>query len=260
MSDIPGCEYFTVRLDGKNFSKLYKQLQKEQIYSSGYSLEYESTMQRVCEKLTIYFTNVHYSYTHSDEITLLFSPAPFNDELQCHEPHLFNGRHDKIISLTASLATHYFCKMLVELYIRRKATSVESLDDTFFRNIPIATFDARIARYKSLSDAFQMIIWRSYDYSVNSVSTAIRLLYSEQDSSAHKLNGLNTTQKALVLHRSNLLSQLTEHLKYGTLFYHGRYSIETGAKRSKRSKTDIQVIPGQIIINIKERRINMNNE
>jgi tRNA(His) 5'-end guanylyltransferase len=270
LSDIMGAQYFTVRLDGKNFSSVYQQLQQLGLFSSGYSLEYETIMQAVCHKLTNYFANVLYAYTQSDEITLLFVSAPFNETTQTHGPHLFSGRHDKIISLAASLATQYFCKQLIQLHYKVAKTKTVSISaakekdevdgesDECFDGLPIATFDARIAKFSFLSDAFQMILWRSYDCSVNSVSTALRLLKLNTDIhnlSKNEINGLSTLNKVLLLHQANLLAEMTEHQKYGTLYYHGRDDPalpSTGQKKSKRRKICTQLITGQTIVNVKE--------
>lgn len=264
LSDISGDQFFTVRLDGKNFNTLYQQLQLMGLFASGYSMEYETIMKTVCQQMTNHFANVIFAYTQSDEITLVFSSAPFNLNSETHEPHLYNGRHDKIISLTSSLATQFFCKQLMQLYLQKKSSELKDVNSITFDQLPIATFDARIAKYSTLSEAFQMVLWRSYDCSVNSVSTALRLFYSGYNKqSKNELNGLSTTKKALLLSKEHLLSHLTDHLKYGTLLYHGRSTLlssleaETGQKKSKRSKICTQVISGQTIVNVKEGNINL---
>ena len=266
LSDISGDKFWTVRLDGKNFNSLYQQLQQMGLFSSGYSIEYEKIMQTVCQQLTNYFTNVLYAYTQSDEITLVFSSAPYNVTSQMHEPHLYNGRHDKMISLTSSLATQYFCKQLIQLHLQKSDHNNPENDSASFDQLPIATFDARIAKYISLREAFQMILWRSYDCSVNSVSSALRLMYNGQALSKSEINGLNTLKKALILYKESLLPQLTEHQKYGTLLYRGPKAAlltsaesETIEKKSKRRKLgEPQVISGQTIVNVKEGKINLN--
>lgn len=269
LSDIAGDQFWTVRLDGKNFNNLYQQLQQMGIFSSpGYSLEYETIMQTVCRQLTNHFADVLYAYTQSDEITLVFSSTPFNLISETHQPHLFNGRHDKIISLMSSLATQFFCKQLIQLYLQKSVAHniAENNSEICFDQLPIATFDARIAKYNSLSEAFQMILWRSYDCSVNSISSALRMLYTGHSLSKSDINGLNTLKKALILHNENLLPQLTEHQKYGTLLYHGRNAAflssaepHIGQKKSKRSKICTQVISGQTIVNVKEGRIELSS-
>lgn len=267
LSDVDGNQYFTVRMDGKNFNQVYKELQQLGLFSPGIAVEYENIMVSVCSSLTNYFANVIYSYTQSDEITLLFSSTLINKVSQCHEPHIFSGRHDKIVSLTASLASQYFCKQLIQMQLMKFPAATLTEEENPFDHLPIVTFDARIAKFDTLKDAFQMVLWRSYDCSVNSASTALRLLYSSQKTcqmSKSDLNGLNTLKKVLLLHDENLLSQLTDHLKYGTLFYHGRDAASvvlaasdngtaaSDVKVSKRKKISTQKIPGQTIVNVKE--------
>lgn len=258
--DISGNQFFTVRLDGKNFNNVYKQLQQMQLFSPGYSLEYESIMVGVCKSMTCHFANVLYSYTQSDEITLLFSSTPYNESSRSYEPHLHGGRHDKLISLTSSLATQYFCKKLIQFHLLKEASAEKVMGGVSLDDLPIATFDARISKHSSLRDAFQMILWRSYDCAVNSVSTALRQQCSGHAMSKSEMNALNTLRKVLILHNHKLLPTLTDHQKYGTLFCHGRGYTETGKKKSKRCKMSTHVIPGQVVTNVKEGIINLTNQ
>mmetsp|Transcript_15890 Transcript_15890/g.26602 ORF Transcript_15890/g.26602 Transcript_15890/m.26602 type:complete len:343 (-) Transcript_15890:97-1125(-) len=275
LSDISGSHFFTVRMDGKNFSKLYKDLQQMELFSQGCAQEYDNIMIAVCRGMTNHLPTVTYAYTQSDEITLVCSSTQLNSTSQNYEPHLFAGRHDKIISFTASLATQFFCKELMQLYLRKQVGRV-MMEDLNFGKLPVVTFDSRIAKFDSLRNAFQMVLWRSYDCSVNSVSTALRLLHCCKDNEISKgeLNGLSTLRKALLLHEESLLLSLSDHQKYGTLLYYGRDAAataqagslhtateapNTSSKKSKRRKTSCQIIPGQPIINVKEGVISLGN-
>ena len=126
--------------------------------------------------------------TQSDEITLLFTPMPFNEKHQAHEPHMYNGRRDKLLTLCASLATLRFNR---NMFLKGGVEIMDKLPSNI-------VFDARLGVYKTLSDAFELILWRSYDCAVNAVSTTLHLDPSKSVSKK-SVNAMNTLQKLNLL-------------------------------------------------------------
>lgn len=155
--------------------------------------------------------------------------------------HIYKGRHDKLITLVSCLATQYFCKLLF-LHCLSKENGLQIIQE-----LPDITFDARKAIFSTLNEAFKMILWRSYDSSVNGVSNFTRLccchFHSTSSNSSSTSSGtinsfasssllplalalpsdkdiekLNSIQKLLCLHAMGTLAHMTDHQKYGTLF------------------------------------------
>lgn len=67
--NVNGEEYFTIRIDGKNFTTICPKLKSLGLFSDFYT-EYNDMMIQVCNKLMNYFSNCLFAYSQSDEITL----------------------------------------------------------------------------------------------------------------------------------------------------------------------------------------------
>jgi tRNA(His) 5'-end guanylyltransferase len=245
--NVSGDQYYTIRLDGKNFSTVCPHLRRLGVLEEGYSQVFEDMMKDVCSFLVETLSNVTYAYTQSDEITLLFSPMPFNDKLQMYEPHVYNGRRDKLLTLCASLATQRFNRCLI---MKGGLDVMESL--------PNVIFDARMGVYSCLSDAFELVLWRSYDCSINAVSTTLHL---EPITSTPKkeVDSMNTLQKLTLLHQSGRMTSMTHHQRYGTLLYRRRKPCEvtnrlTGVTEVK-NKFCVEQVEGLIVNNVKEGKL-----
>jgi tRNA(His) 5'-end guanylyltransferase len=203
--------YFSVRLDGTNFSSVCKYLRKNNIIEQNYSNIFDEIMHNVVQQLLKIFHGIIYAYTQSDEITLIFNKSNFNTKNNCYEPHIYNGRRDKLLTIISGVATQSFNKEI--MFIIFKMSNIDTFEQNI-KNLPLITFDARIGMYETLRDAFELILWRSYDCGVNSISTT---LYLENIKS--ELENLNTIDKLKILKDKNILQSMTNTQKYGTLFF-----------------------------------------
>jgi tRNA(His) 5'-end guanylyltransferase len=184
---IKPTESFVVRLDGRSFSKFTKKLVKPFdvifIKAMGYTLidlveEFEAQT----------------GYTHSDEITLIFNAkcteleefeylehkvkAEFESnserrpKLTMLPNHMFNGRVQKIISLTSS-----FCSVRFNYHLEKLIQPVESNYDSNFVELIKShkqMFDSRLIIFpESLKhEILNHQIWRSiHDCERNAIST-----------------------------------------------------------------------------------------
>jgi len=139
-----------IRLDGKNFSKFTKGLERP--YDKRLSdLMIETT------KFLVKETNANCAYTQSDEITLVI----YTDRES--QPY-FGGRFFKITSTLASRASVYFNRLLPE-YLPEKVDQMP-------------TFDCRVWQVPSLMEAVNAFIWRENDATKNSITMAARCFYS----------------------------------------------------------------------------------
>lgn len=153
-----------IRLDGKAFHTFTKGFKKpfDDILSSAMS----STMLFLCENVQ----NCVFGYTQSDEITLVL----YNPNIES-EPW-FDNRLEKIVSLSASLATLAFNKYLVEN---------KNVDEKKFWK---ATFDAR-AFNLPIPEVVNNIIWRQQDATKNSINSVAQANFSHK-----QLQGKNGSQ------------------------------------------------------------------
>lgn len=114
------------------------------------------------------YPEISYAYTQSDEITLIFPQGAKE----------FNGRTDKLLSLTAAKASVRF-----NSHLRAEGLPEEHLD--------IAYFDARVFNVPSQAELLNAILWRArMDCIRNSVDKYARKYFS-----AKQLNGVSTQKK-----------------------------------------------------------------
>lgn len=251
--NVAGEEFYTIRLDGKNFSTVCPRLRKLGILEDGYSLVFEDWMKDVCSFLVTTLSNVTYAYTQSDEITLVFSQTTFNEKLQTFEPHVYNGRRDKLLTLCASLASQRFYRHMI---LRAGVELVDSL--------PNAVFDARLGVYSSLAEAFELVLWRSYDCSVNAVSTTLHLdpvlaTPAGTPLSRREVGAMNTVQKLVLLFEAGRMAGMTHHQRYGTLLHRRRQQCKvvnrlTG-ETDVKNKYCVEQVQGLIVNSVKEGKI-----
>jgi len=152
-----------VRLDGNNFHTFTKGLKRP--YDVDLSELMILTMSALVERF-----HCDIGYTQSDEITLIFTSEPDSkSEL------VFDGRFQKIETLTASYATAVFNKNLAG-YLPQKAHL-------------LPCFDARAYVVPNLQEAYHVLLWRQQDATKNAVSMGAQALYSQK-----QLNGKNGLQ------------------------------------------------------------------
>ncbi|MFW5847482.1 MAG: tRNA(His) guanylyltransferase Thg1 family protein [bacterium] len=142
-----------IRLDGNNFSKWTKDLNKP--FDADFSyLMIETT------KFLVKETNALIGYTQSDEITLIL----YSNNRQNQIYH--NGKKQKILSKLTGNCVNFFN---------------ENRKDFLCVSKNPANFDARIYQTPTLQDAVGQLIWRENDAVKNSVSMLAQSLYSHQE-------------------------------------------------------------------------------
>lgn len=96
--------WFTIRLDGRSFSKLTKGLHKESAYSTEFGLLMIKATKYIQEEF-----NADCAYVGSDEITLGWFP-PKTSESQ----RIFTGQKTKLLSVSAGALSSYFAVELAK--------------------------------------------------------------------------------------------------------------------------------------------------
>jgi len=134
-------KYIVIRLDGHDFSKYTKELQKP------FDKEFTEAMINVTKELLKEF-QAKIAYTQSDEITLIIEPIiSKNGDVYTQ---IYNGRVQKLASLTAGFTSAKFNK----IYTNKN-------------NNRVPYFDARV--YEATEkDAYLSIVWRCRDAIKNS--------------------------------------------------------------------------------------------
>jgi len=135
---------FILRLDGNKFSTFTKKLRKP--FDNVFML----AMVNTCEDLVRKF-HCCTGYTHSDEITLIFSAccskSDYDNGLNKSE-HLFSGRTNKLLTLTASLCSVRFNFHITEIVKKLPKLDREHFEKNSFlehmENDPNAIFDSRL--------------------------------------------------------------------------------------------------------------------
>jgi len=174
-----------IRLDGNNFSKWTKGLNKP----------FDEKLNQLMVDTTKFLveeTNAVIGYTQSDEITLIL----YSDDRKSNIYH--EGKKQKILSKLTAKCVNFFNE-------RRKELLPE--------HDKIAVFDARIYQTPTLHDATIQLLWRENDATKNSISMLAQSLFSHKE--LQGLNG-NEIQDKLMLEKSVNWNDLPAKYKRGT--------------------------------------------
>lgn len=119
-------------------------------------------------------TNACMAYTQSDEITLTWLTSDSKSQIW------FDGRHSKMVSQIAALATLAFYRECVMLMPERA------------NKLP--SFDSRVWQVPTKTEAANVFLWREWDATKNSITMAASSVYSHKE-----LHGKNGNQKQEML-------------------------------------------------------------
>ena len=157
---VPKRTYTIIRLDGKGFSKWTKKLNKP--FDEGFAEDMVETAKYLCANLQ----GVVFAYYQSDEISLLLTDFENNEKQQ-----LYDGKIQKITSISASMATAYFNKLRLTRALKNGNLGfVDRVED--YLNTSVAMFDSRVFTVPNPDDVMNVFHWRQKDASRNSISMA----------------------------------------------------------------------------------------
>jgi len=161
-----------VRLDGKAFHTFTKGFERP------FDGVLQKTMQLVMKELCEEMQGAMFGYTQSDEITIvLYHRNP--------RSHLwFNGNIQKIVSVSASLATLYFNKYFKAIVEALEESGCGTLDpklyETYKRKYDKAIFDSRAFNVPTKEEVLNCLIWRQLDAMKNSVQMVAQNVFSHK--------------------------------------------------------------------------------
>jgi tRNA(His) guanylyltransferase len=216
---VPNDHVMLIRLDGVSFSTWTRGL------DAVFDLVFTRSMMLTMNDLLLKF-RPQTAYTHSDEISLIFSPTPKksggggdddddddDDDGNGWEPHIYSGRVQKVVSVMASYATARFnFHFSVQMRVHSEGHYLRHVD--FYKLNP-AIFDARVLSFpRDLQyEVANHMMWRStFDCHRNCVSTFMRAFVS-----AKKLHGVDCKtmiQRMRDQHKFNF-DNVPIFLKYG---------------------------------------------
>ncbi|KAL7581000.1 hypothetical protein ACA910_005811 [Epithemia clementina (nom. ined.)] len=226
-ASIPGNYWISLRCDGTGFSKFIKSMERRNIMESGWSPTLASIMKKCCQELMSKFS-AKCGFTQSDELTILLPPSTKLDDNGEYHLHQHGGRVQKLCSLAAANVTACFNQQLVRLFrkhgIQQENDHGQEGDEGDDPGI-YATFDCRVGMYETEVQAMSLILWRSYDCSVNSVSDAVFRLKGTI-AGAGAMVKQRTDQKLQWLHQHSQLP-LAPHQREGCYFVRVKRVITT---------------------------------
>jgi tRNA(His) 5'-end guanylyltransferase len=167
---LPRRTYTIIRLDGKTFHTFTRGCQKP------FDQDLINVMNLTAEALCKEIQGAQFAYVQSDEISILLT-----DFENINTDAWFDGNIQKIVSVTASLATGYF-----NAYCEK----IESLKD---KNI--AFFDARVFTIPDHIEVENYFIWRQKDAVRNSIAMVAQSLYSHKE-----LEGKSQSEQQDMIH------------------------------------------------------------
>lgn len=193
------CMQYMIRLDGKGFSKMIKKWKCEKPFDS----RFNKAINYASKKLFDIIPNINAIWHGSDEISIWFNCPNVEDMY-------FEGRIQKLVSLTASQASVYFNKKLQEL---------------FGCELPFGIFDARIMQFPNEMEVSNYFIFRQRDHIRNSISG-----YAQHYFSHKELMNKNSNEKLDMLlskgidYEEEIIGK--RWIKWGTLLYKNTFTIE----------------------------------
>ena len=161
---LPRRCYTVIRIDGKDFHN----------YTKGCNEPFDedliSDMQETTKLLCMSIQGAKIGYTQSDEISILLTDF---DKMKTDA--WFNGNLQKIVSVSASLATGFFNRCRIKRCIDK-----------------IANFDSRVSLTTADPwEAYNAFLWRQKDCSKNSIQMIARSMVSHKECVGKNWSGLN---------------------------------------------------------------------
>lgn len=160
------------RVDGRAFHS----------FTRGMNRPFDERMSAVMTETALYLvreTNACMGYTQSDEITLAWLSTDSKSQIW------FDGRHNKMVSQIAALATLQFYRLVME----RMPEYADRLP----------TFDARVWQVPNRAEGANVFLWREWDATKNSISMAAHSVYSDK-----ALHGKNGSEKQEMLFQKGI--------------------------------------------------------
>lgn len=172
-----------IRLDGKAFHTFTRGLDKP--FDKDFVNIMQQTMLHLCENIQ----GCVLGYTQSDEITLVL--VDYQDRDTCA---WFDNQVQKIVSVSASLATLYFNQQLSEM-LRDLEEDIQAAD----YSLPQAhNYNKNIVKYNKWCDKEYKALFDSRAFNVPQYEVINNLIWRQQDATR---NSINSVAQSLFSHK-----------------------------------------------------------
>lgn len=205
---LPRRTWTIVRLDGKAFHSYTRALKRP--WDEKLATDMANTTKYLCEHVQ----GCRLGYTQSDEITLVLT-----DFATPQTQAWMDGNQQKIVSITASMATAMFNAL-------RPGTA----------GFPLAFFDSRAFTIPDPVEVRNMLIWRQFDATRNSVSMAAQAYFSHTE--LHQKN--SSDMQEMLFHEKGInWNDYPEEFKRGVLVHQvtRRFQTTYTDKRTGEERT-----------------------
>ncbi|WP_415854027.1 tRNA(His) guanylyltransferase Thg1 family protein [Sinomonas sp. G460-2] len=180
---LPANSFAAIRVDGKGFSAYTRRLERP--FDAKFSADMQATALYMAEQIQ----GAVAVYTQSDEISVVLS-----DLASPETQHWFGGQVQKVVSVTAALATAKFNSLRPE-------------------SEKLAVFDGRTHHLPGEDGVADYLRWRQEDAMKNSVG-----MLASHHFSHRQLQGVSVRdRKAMLGGRGIEWGELPQHLRQGTL-------------------------------------------
>lgn len=168
---LPRRTYTIVRVDGKAFHNYTRGLARP--FDFDLMADMDATATALCREVT----GCAFAYVQSDEISLLLT-----DFASTVTEAWFDGSLQKIVSITASIATAAFNRARLARVLARTLETGEAPADLLdIETFPMAQFDSRAFTIPDAVEVANYFLWRQQDATRNSISMAVRAEYPHEE-------------------------------------------------------------------------------
>lgn len=195
-----------IRLDGKAFHTFTRGMKRP--FDVILTTSMQQTMKYLCENIQ----GCVLGYTQSDEITLVLV-----DYKQLNSCSWFDNNIQKIVSISASMATMAFNKLLHSCIVNARY-ELDGLDDVEYLNILTkamftgAMFDSRVFNIPK-EEVCNCLIWRQQDSVRNSIQSVGQANFSQKE--LHE-KSCSMIQEMLMTEKNINWNDIPTHLKRGS--------------------------------------------
>lgn len=200
---LPRRTYTIIRLDGKAFHTYTRGLERP--FDAGLAEDMTATMIHLCDNIQ----GCKFGYVQSDEISLLLT-----DFEKDTTSAWFDGEVQKIVSVSASMATNVFnrLRLLRKFYEYMKEDSLIKFKGELLGKG--AEFDSRVYTIPDPTEVENYFVWRQKDAIRNSITMLAQSLYSHSE-----LNGKSQSdQQEMIFKKGKNWNDVSDRFKRGTSY------------------------------------------
>lgn len=178
---------------------------------------FSECMIHTTKELCAQVTGVVMGYTQSDEISLVINDVTEEGNINS----FFNGNVEKIVSVSASIATIAFNKKYMEVV--QAIPQDDKMKEVYEKNLWTAQFDSRVFCLPNVTGVHNYILWRQNDATRNSIQMAGHACFTQKQMHAKDNNEI---QDMLMLEKGINWNDFPAKYKRGSMVVKEFYEKE----------------------------------